>query len=102
MQQVKFMRYLLPLYPLLCIVAAFAILSAMAYLARFGRKGAWAEASLAGIVIVPTAFYAIAFTTVFGGTHPVDRMSSWIEENVPPSSVITTEAWDQRFHGEHR
>ena len=29
-------------------------------------------------------------------------MSSWIEENVPPGSIITTEAWDQRFHGEHR
>ncbi len=101
-QQVKFMRYLLPLYPLLCIAAAFAILSGMAYLARFGRKGAWAGASLAGIIIVPTAFYAIAFTTVFGGTHPVDRMSSWIEENVSPGSIITTEAWDQRFHGEHR
>ncbi len=101
-QQVKFMRYLLPLYPLLCIAAALAILSTMAYLARFGRKGAWAGASLAGIVIVPTAFYAIAFTTVFGGTHPVDRMSTWIEDNVPPGSVITTEAWDQRFHGEHR
>ncbi len=101
-QQVKFMRYLLPLYPLLCIAAALAIPSAMAWLTRFGRKGAWAGASLAGIVIVPTAFYAIAFTTVFGGTHSVDRMSAWIEDNVPPGSVITTETWDQRFHGEHR
>lgn len=101
-QQVKFMRYLLPLYPLLCIAASFAILSAMAYLARFGNKGTWAGATLAGIVIVPTAFYAIAFTTVFGGAHSVDRMSSWIEENVPPGSTITAEAWDQRFHGEHR
>lgn len=101
-QQVKFMRYLLPLYPLLCITAALAILSTMAFLARFGRKGVWAGASLAGIVIVPTAFYAIAFTTVFGGAHPVDRISSWITENVPPGSTITTEAWDQRFHGEHR
>lgn len=101
-QQVKFMRYLLPLYPLLCIAAAFAILSAMAWMTRFGKRGTWAGASLAGIVLVPTAFYAIAFTTVFGGAHPVDRMSSWIENNVPPASVITTEAWDQRFHGEHR
>ncbi len=101
-QQVKFMRYLLPLYPLLCIAAAFAILSGMAYLARFSRRGTWMGASLAGIVIVPTAFLAIAFTTVFGGTHPVDRMSLWITENVPPGSVITTETWDQRFHGEHR
>ncbi len=101
-QQVKFMRYLLPLYPLLSIAAAFAILSAVAYLERFSRKGTWAWASLAGIVIVPTAFFAIAFTTVFGGTHPVDRMSLWIEENVQHGSIITTETWDQRFHGEHR
>ena len=101
-QQVKFMRYMLPLYPLLCIAAALAVLSAMAWMARFGRKGTWAGASLAGIVIIPTAFYAIAFTTVFGGTHTVDRMSSWITDNIPSGSVITTETWDQRFHGEHR
>ncbi len=101
-QQVKFMRYLLPLYPLLCIAAAFAILSAMSWMMRLGKRGTWAGVSLAGIVIVPTVFYAIAFTTVFGGTHTVDRMSTWIEDNVPPGSVITTEAWDQRFHGEHR
>ena len=101
-QQVKFMRYMLPLYPLFCIAAALAVVSGMALLARFGRRGTWAGMTLAGVVIVPTAFYAIAFTTVFGGTHPVDRMSEWITDNVPPGSVITTETWDQRFHGEHR
>ena len=101
-QQVKFMRYMLPLYPLLSIAAAFAILSVVAFLSRYGRRGAWMGATLAGIVIVPTAFYAIAFTTVFSGTHPVDRISAWITDNVPEGSVITTEAWDQRFHGEHR
>ena len=101
-QQVKFMRYLLPLYPLLAIAAALAVVSGMAFLARFGRRGTWAGMTLAGIVIVPTAFYAIAFTTVFGGSHPVDRMSEWITDNVPRGSVITTETWDQRFHGEHR
>ena len=37
-QQVKFMRYLLPLYPLLSIAAAFAGLSAIAWMTRFGRK----------------------------------------------------------------
>ena len=101
-QQVKFMRYLLPLYPLLAIAAALAVVSGMAFLARFGRRGTWAGMTLAGIVIVPTAFYAIAFTTVFSGSHPVDRMSEWITDNVPRGSVITTETWDQRFHGEHR
>ena len=101
-QQVKFMRYMLPLYPLFCIAAALAVVSGMALLARFGRRGTWAGMTLAGIVIVPTAFYAIAFTTVFSGTHPVDRMSEWITDNVPRGSVITTETWDQRFHGEHR
>ena len=101
-QQVKFMRYLLPLYPLLCIAAAIAVLYGMTWLSRFGRKGTWGGASLAGIVIVPTVFYAIAFTTVFGGTHTVDRMGTWITDNVPHGSVITTETWDQRFHGEHR
>ena len=101
-QQVKFMRYLLPLYPLFCIAAALAVVSGMALLARFGRRGTWAGMTLAGVVIIPTAFYALAFTTVFGGTHPVDRMSAWITDNVPPGSVITTETWDQRFHGEHR
>ncbi len=99
-QQVKFMRYLLPLYPVLCIAAAFAVISAMGLLARLGRPGGWAAMTLAGLVIVPTAFYALALTTVFGGVHPVDRMGEWIRGNVTSGATIATEAWDQRFPGE--
>ena len=100
-QQVKFMRYLLPLYPLLCIAAALAILSAMSALERFGRRGVWLGTGLAGIVVVPTVFYALAFTTVFTGAHTVDRISAWITANVPDGSRVTVETWDQRFHGEY-
>ncbi len=100
-QQVKFMRYLLPLYPLLCISAALAITSCIPLLAHWGRRGVWAGMALVALVTVPTVFYALAFTSAFGGTHTVDRISGWITETVPRGSVITTEAWDQRFHGEH-
>ena len=100
-QQVKFVRYMLPLYPVLAIAAAFVIIAGMARLSRMRRLSTWAPAALAGVVIVPTAFYALAFTTVFAAEHPVDRISEWITENVPHEATIATEAWDQRFHGEH-
>ena len=100
-QQVKFMRYMLPLYPVLSIAAAVVIIAGMARLARMRGLSAWAPAALAGVVILPTAFYALAFTTVFAAEHPVDRISEWITENAPQEATIATEAWDQRFHGEH-
>ena len=100
-QQVKFMRYMLPLYPVLCIAAAVVIIVAMAQLSRMKRLSSWAPAALAGVIIIPTAFYALAFATVFAVDHPVDRISGWITENVPRNERIATESWDQRFHGEH-
>ncbi|MBA2277235.1 MAG: glycosyltransferase family 39 protein [Chloroflexia bacterium] len=96
---VKAMRYLLPAYPFLVVLAAGLLLS-FGERRLGGRAGAMVRrrprlvAVPAVIVVVLTALYAFAFTTIY--TQPVTRVeaSRWIYENLPVGAVIATEHWD--------
>ena len=101
-QQVKFMRYLLPLYPILVVVAALFLTQAGRVLGRWSLGERWAPAALFAVVLLPTFFYAYAFTNVYAETHPTQRMASWIQSNVPRGATIATESWDQAFAGAER
>lgn len=92
---IKTMRYLLPAYPFLVILAA-GLLTGLWM--RGVAKGApiwrhWEWIPVAG-VIAGTAVYAIAFAGMYG--RPVTRVeaSEWIYTNVPAGSYILTEHWD--------
>lgn len=90
-------RYLLPIYPFLIAWAA-------GFLVELARKPRHASpkrvvAPLIGqvlltITVMYTAFYGIAFDTLY--IRPLSRVqaSEWIYENVPPGSAITNEYWD--------
>jgi YYY domain-containing protein len=91
---VRSMRYLLPLYPALCLIAAWAIFKLWENGAGAIRKLKpfqfnWRRiiaVSAAIITIVGTAAWALAFTSIY--TRPVTRVaaSDWIFENI--SSAI--------------
>lgn len=104
---VAFMRYFLPVYPLLCFFAAWALLAAE----RRARAGLTVAAgpvrwrleppharrlALAGIavVIAATAWWALAFQRVYVEEHPRIAATRWVYENIPPGAAITTEIWD--------
>lgn len=88
---VKAMRYLLPIYPLLALIAGWVIYELITYgrdlqfnkvrLSRSFIRGA--GVCLAMIAIVGTAAYAWAFTRIY--TKPVTRVaaSDWILKNIP-------------------
>ena len=101
-QQVKFMRYLLPLYPLLIVAASGLLATAARPLWSRGGRARWAAAALVAGIVVPTGFYGVAFSTVYAVTHPVQRMAEWIQDNVPTGTAIAFEAWDQGFPGSER
>lgn len=81
------MRYQMPVYPALALIAAWAIVTLWE---RRGALAGWqlpwrriAAGVLAAVVLVGTAGWAFAFTRIY--TRPVTRVeaSRWIFENVP-------------------
>jgi hypothetical protein len=94
--EVKFLRYMLPLTPVLCLFAADLLWRWGGLLSSSGR-GARAlrmiRAALIALVFVPTALWALAYTRVYAQEHPWQAASIWFYENAPPGSAFTWEAW---------
>ncbi len=92
-------RYLLPIYPFLIAMAAGLLVEtadkvrATNVPRRYGATGLVGTALIA-VTMLYTAFYGIAFDSLF--VRPLSRVqaSEWIYENVPPGSSITSEYWD--------
>jgi hypothetical protein len=93
---VKFMRYMLPVSPLLAIYGAGML-----------QVGRWQVGKLAsgkrffvvlcGLVILTTLFYAFAFLNVYRGDHPWLKLSRWIYAHVPPGATMAYERWDHHL-----
>ena len=82
---VKFLRYMQPIAP-------FLILFGAALLWRVRRPSA--RYALAGMVLIGTTLYAVAFVNLYRAEHPWNAASRWIYENVPPGTMILSEQWD--------
>jgi len=110
MQFSLYMRYFLPLYPTLTVLAAFLLyqvwrwagserpLAALHGVADRVPALTLAARNLARaavvVVAVFTAIFGIAFYRIY--TQPVSRVSAskWVSENVPEGSTIGHEDWD--------
>ncbi len=85
------MRYLLPIYPTLAIIAAWALVWLWGKAQRQegeetpapARWPRLAAGGIAVLVLVSTAVWAVAFSRIY--TRPVTRLaaSSWIYQNIP-------------------
>lgn len=85
---VKFMRYLLPLTPLLMLYAAAFVLAI---------RWRWIQRGVIGLTLLVTALYALAFVGIYQQPHPWIEASRWIYANVPQRSTIATEKWGDRL-----
>lgn len=96
---VKFLRYMLPIVPFLCILGAAGLFSLQDWLARQGKRlkaAFWPTVTV--LVILPTVFYAIAFVNgVYGQRHPWLQISEWMYYHLPADAIIATEHWDDRL-----
>lgn len=91
---IKTMRYVLPAYPFLVLLAA-------ALLVHFWESGSARVPSRirlralpAMIVVLATAAYAIAFSGIYSQDTTRIAASRWVYDNVPLGSVVLTEHWD--------
>jgi YYY domain-containing protein len=85
---VKYPRYLLPVYPVLVAWAADAL---------------WGvRATRAGRVLLPAVgagavLSALAFLAVYRGPHTAAAASEWVYANVPEGATLLTQHWDEGF-----
>ena len=101
---VKSVRYFLPIYPMLLLLAAWALFALWDRTAK--SETIWrtikrtAVAILMLIVIVPTFLWANAFAGIY--QRPITRMaaSDWIFENIPSGATLLyeTDGGQKEFH----
>lgn len=90
-QFVKAMRYILPIYPTMALVAAYGLVWLWEAAGRVQRRrwlGVAGRAAVGGVVLA-TALWALAFTSIY--TRPVTRIaaSRWVYEHIPRGSTIS-------------
>lgn len=94
-QSLIFGRYLLPLVPFACVLAAAAVVSGVSLLRRYEipRKPRTALiAALTILALLPPAITAVGFNRTLTQTATVAQAYDWIHSNVPPGSKIVLES----------
>ena len=124
--EVRFLRYLFPLMPVMILLASRMMLwnidRVSEPLARFGtsigvlvaqarqRRIAWRPGmqaivvlSVVGLpmfVIGSTAFYSLAFQNVYANEHPANEAAYWVQEEIPLTSpIVLDNHWDEFLPG---
>ena len=87
--EVKFPRYLLPVYPILILWAG-AWLTEKAERGRAGRI-------LRAAVVGGTAVWALAFLSIYTREHSAVTASAWFYDHVPEGARVLEEDWDEGF-----
>jgi len=98
-QFVKTIRYLLPIYPAMALMAGYLVVRLFDVLARRRRAGSvgwqgWAAVTAATVTLVGAVLWGVAVAGIY--KRPVTRVeaSRWIYEHIPLGSAISNELWD--------
>jgi len=99
---VKFMRYMLPVYPMLSIAAAVALFAFVGRLGwseghnfvRFNRFVPLLRTSVLVIVLAGTMFQGLALLNVYSAPNTRVEASQWMYAHLAPGSILTYEQWD--------
>lgn len=99
---VKYMRYMLPVYPALTLLGAAAVLALVQHRWRWQSNLSvpWqrlldaAGVLLLVLVLGGTVFQGLALLNVYSQPNTRVQASRWLYQHVPPGSVLTYEQWD--------
>ena len=94
-QNIVFARYLLPIVPSLCVLAAAAVVSGVSLLRRYEIPRAPRTALIAGLTVLallPPALQSIGFNRTISKTTTADQAYEWITKNVPAGSFVVIES----------
>ena len=87
--EARFLRYSLPIMPVMAIFAA----GLLVWLVSQQRLRVLGQIATAATLIV-TLIWAAGFTTIYMQEHPRIQASRWIHENIPAGATLSAEAWD--------
>lgn len=93
----KYMRYMLPLAPVLCILAARFVADLTGYRRlgirdpTLGLRLSWVASLL---LVLATLAYTLFFASIYAPAHSWISASEWIYRNVPVGDTIAVEHWD--------
>ena len=93
-QTLVFGRYLLPLLPFVCVLAAAGAVSGVSLLRRFDIPRAPRTAIIAAITaaaLLPPAWQSLAFVRMLARTSTVAQAHAWILSSVPKGASIVIE-----------
>src|SRR5262249_22143817 len=94
-QFAKFLRYFIPVYPALAVLAAYFLVTGLpALVSRWGRPARSAALALTPIVVILTGLYAISFLSIYSRPNTRIQASNWIYDNIPANSTLGLEHWD--------
>ena len=93
--EVKFLRYMLPLTPFLLIMGSRMLLWAHDRVSERSIRHLPLARWGIGFVIAATAFYSLAFVSIYSQPHTAMRASEWINGNIARGSVILMEHWEE-------
>jgi hypothetical protein len=88
--ETKWVRYLVPLVPYLCL---FATAFAYTLWQMAPQKQLWLsiKRGVPAVLVGSTLLGAIAYASIYGTEHTMVRASRWIYEHIPPGSKIAIE-----------
>ncbi len=90
---VKFMRYMLPLYPAVAICIGVGLGAIFTY-RKLPKLIRWL---LVGGIFISATGWTLAFLTIYSRPHSRESASIWMLQNIPPGSVLAEEHWDDRL-----
>ena len=103
--EVKFMRYLIPITPILLLFASRMMYDLWTWASRVSVPGRAAIRAIAfaivALTVAATAFYGLAYTRIYAETHTGVSAAQWIRDNAPPNSLILKEHWEEGLPGLH-
>ena len=104
--QVKYLRYMLPLTPFLCLMGAHLLISLLDWVRRKMEGGKWkgerrqvlpvylSTCLLVYFILLSTILYSLAFLHIYTQRHPWLQASGWIYRNVPRGTSVAIEHWE--------
>ena len=93
--EVKFLRYMLPVTPFLAIYGARLLVWLGVGLRALWPRRKWLVLLPAGLVLLLTLHYALAFVSMYSGPHPAKAVSAWLDANARQGAVVVQEHWEE-------